>query len=151
MGCVSSKGSLHTRTSGGDETGWDGQIRPIDPWEVSPAITTEQLNRLRKEFWETRVEGRPEMWQALRFAAEAESPELCNETLKAAGLRPANKRGTLATTYDERGAMYEVPMFALLAPANVDSTPACEEFKDAARAVAEYIESHSGRGAGGRM
>lgn len=65
--------------------------------------------------------------------------------MKAAGLRPANKRGTLLTTYDERGAMYECPMYVLRPPANLDAAPACAQFKDAARAVTEYIEGHRPR------
>lgn len=48
-------------------------MRPIRPWKVEPALTSQQLERLRNEFWETRVEGRKEMWEALRFAAEADS------------------------------------------------------------------------------
>lgn len=56
-----------------DSPAWDGHINPVRAWKVEPALTSAQLARLRSEFWETRVEGRPEMWQALRFAAEAES------------------------------------------------------------------------------
>eukprot|EP00177_Eucheuma_denticulatum_P005647 GFKZ01010282.1.p2 GENE.GFKZ01010282.1~~GFKZ01010282.1.p2 ORF type:complete len:153 (-),score=22.08 GFKZ01010282.1:377-835(-) len=141
MGCFSSK--PHERPEAPtDDSNWDGAIRSIRPWKVEPAITSQQLERLRNEFWETRVEGRKEMWQALRFAAEADSEELCNETVKAAGLRPANRRGTLQSMFDERGALYEIPMYALLAPTNLDEQPTHIEFKDAARAIADYIETH---------
>lgn len=71
MGCFSSKDA--DRSEPVEEVQWDGRIRPIRPWKLEPAISSAQLERLRNEFWETRVEGRQEMWQALRFAAEADS------------------------------------------------------------------------------
>eukprot|EP00456_Euglypha_rotunda_P000097 TRINITY_DN10015_c0_g1_i6.p1 TRINITY_DN10015_c0_g1~~TRINITY_DN10015_c0_g1_i6.p1 ORF type:complete len:101 (-),score=9.45 TRINITY_DN10015_c0_g1_i6:10-312(-) len=44
-----------------------------DEWEKSfPPITRAELQKKREEFWDTRVEGRSEMWQALRMASECE-------------------------------------------------------------------------------
>lgn len=151
MGCISSKHGQSLSSGFEDEDGvshrteWDGHIRSIRSWKVEPALTSDQLQRLRNEFWETRVEGREEMWQALRFAAEADSDELRDETVKAAGLRPANRRFTLQTTFDERGARYELPMYTLCDPTNLDEQPTQKEFKDAARAVADYIHAHESR------
>lgn len=71
MGCFSSKDVSPEPEQ--EEVSWDGTIRPIRPWKLEPSLTSAQLERLRNEFWETRVEGRQEMWQALRFAAEADS------------------------------------------------------------------------------
>lgn len=126
----------------GDNFQWDGHILAIRPWKLEPSLSSEHLRRMRDEFWETRVEGRAEMWQALRFAAEAESPELCDETIKAAGLRPASKKCTLQAMFDERGHLYEVPMYALADPTNLDQPPVHEEFKDASQAVVDYINAH---------
>ncbi|PXF40946.1 Ubiquitin domain-containing protein 1 [Gracilariopsis chorda] len=140
MGCASSKQSR--RSSERESPQWDGHIRPVRAWKLERPISTEHLARLRNEFWETRVEGRPEMWQALRFAAESQSDELRDETLKAAGMRPANRRYTMQTMFDERGALYAIPMYALVDPTNLDEQPSYEEFKDAARAVADYVEAH---------
>lgn len=67
--------------------------------------------------------------------------ELRDETIKAAGLRPSNRRFTLQSVFDERGALYEVPMYALTNPTNLDQSPTLPEFKDAARAVADYIHA----------
>lgn len=72
MGCAPSK-QVRSNESRPEGVQWDGIIRPTRPWKVEPALTSQQLERLRNEFWETRVEGRKEMWEALRFAAEAES------------------------------------------------------------------------------
>lgn len=142
MGCFNSKLSTASDLDDNDNFQWDGHINIIRPWKVDPALSTAHLTRLRKEFWETRVEGQPEMWQALRFAAEAESSHLCNETIKAAGLRPANKKCTLQAMFDERGHLYELPMYALAPPTNLDNHPVHQLFKDASQAVADYIHTH---------
>lgn len=47
--------------------------------------------------------------------------------------------------FDERGALYEVPMYALLPPVNLDQQPCQPEFKDAARAVQDYLHAHERR------
>lgn len=164
MGCVPSKehedGQAPPSADGGDGN-WDGHIVSPSAWSVTPCITRAQLVRLRTEFWETRVEGDREMWAALRTAAEAthdaEGDALRDEVIKAAGLRPArdlvghsrrvrqnsdnrHANATLERMYDERGALYEVPVFALLDPDNIDGDPACPEFKDAAAAVEACME-----------
>jgi hypothetical protein len=61
--------------------------------------------------------------------------------VKAAGLHPGNKAMNMTECYDERGALYEVPLYALRAPENLDGEPQCEEFKDAATAV---LDAHAG-------
>lgn len=85
MGCFGSKDTLPEPER--EEVSWDGTIRPIRPWKVEPAVTSAQLERLRNEFWETRVEGRQEMWQALRFAAEADSVRSMLAMVKSRGLK----------------------------------------------------------------
>jgi hypothetical protein len=70
-----------------------------------------------------------------------EQDDLRDEYIKAAGLRPASKACNLMTCYDERGALYEVPMYALRAPDNLDGEPRCQEFKDAAAAVIDLLET----------
>mmetsp|Transcript_10335 Transcript_10335/g.18620 ORF Transcript_10335/g.18620 Transcript_10335/m.18620 type:complete len:144 (+) Transcript_10335:85-516(+) len=137
MGCVGSS----EKAAVPDARAWDGHVRAPESWKVSPSITREQLIRLRNEFWETRVEGREEMWQALRAAADADSDELRDQIVSAAGIRPATASSTLLACYDERGALYEVPVFCLIDPDNLDEPPVCAEFKDAAHAVQLYCEN----------
>lgn len=48
----------------------------------------------------------------------------------------------MQTMFDERGALYGIPMYALVDPTNLDEQPTYEEFKDAAKAVADYVEAH---------
>lgn len=72
MGCFSSK-DLSTGGGNDNQPSWDGHIRATRQWKLELSLSTEHLKRLRTEFWETRVEGRPEMWQALQFVVEAET------------------------------------------------------------------------------
>lgn len=52
---------------------WDGVVQLPKPWKAEPPfgpLTETELKRMREEFWDTRTEGRQEMWQALKAAAE---------------------------------------------------------------------------------
>lgn len=42
--------------------------------------------------------------------------------------------------YDERGALYQIPVYCVRDPSNLGEKPCFEEFKDAARAVKEFSE-----------
>jgi hypothetical protein len=101
---------------------WNGKVQLPKPWKAEPPfgpLTETELKRMREEFWDTRVEGRQEMWQALKAAAETNDETLRNEIVKAAGLTPANERGTLESCYDELGNYYEVPVYCLRDPDNL--------------------------------
>lgn len=156
MGCVTSSPGGDGRGNGGGTTGvgngrdrrtdgrndnWNGHISSARNWSTSPmALTSEQLRRLVDEFWATRVEGDADMWRALRAAAEAESEELRDEIVNAAGLTPANKHHSLQNMYDEKGARYDLPLFVLRPPDNLDTPPVCAEFRHAAAAVQHMLE-----------
>ncbi|KAI0563823.1 Ubiquitin domaincontaining protein [Gracilaria domingensis] len=155
MGCASSKDAQRGRAA--DLPEWDGHLRAPRAWRVEPAISTQHLTRLRNEFWETRIEGRSEMWQALRFAAEAESVRFAMLSLPTCKFQVSHemfltsfvflgraciRRGTMQSMFDELGALYEVPMYALVDPSNLDQQPMHEEFKDAAKAVTDYVNAH---------
>jgi len=65
---------------------------------------------------------------------------LRDEIIRASGLRPASRRGTLLAMYDELGALYLVPIYCVRDPSNLGEKPAFEEFKDAAHAVKVYSD-----------
>jgi len=78
---------------------------------------------MRNEFWETRLEGRPEMWQALRLASEASLDQGDEQSgaaiMSSVGLTPYamdKRKADVCYCYDERGFKYEVPMYVLHAP-----------------------------------
>lgn len=148
MGCISSKPAGSTGvTSSGEQFGgggeWNGKLHSARAWKTSPSVSSEQLERLRSEFWDSRVEGDTQMWATLRAAADAyrsggNDSALATELLRAAGLTPANaKRPCLTKFYDESGVLYVVPPYALRDPQNLGEEPMCADFKDAATAVQE--------------
>ncbi|EME25829.1 F6I1.3 protein [Galdieria sulphuraria] len=101
---------------------WNGIVQLPKPWKAEPPfgpLTETELKRMREEFWDTRTEGRQEMWQALKAAAETTEDTLRNEIVKAAGLTPANREATLESCYDELGNYYEVPVYCLRDPDNL--------------------------------
>ncbi|GJQ09105.1 hypothetical protein GpartN1_g896.t1 [Galdieria partita] len=130
--CVgrSTQDTTHTRNGMGGwfkskkstSPGWNGIVQQPKPWKAEPPfgpLTETELKRMREEFWDTRTEGRQEMWQALKAAAETTEDTLRNEIVKAAGLTPANREGTLESCYDELGNYYEVPVYCLRDPDNL--------------------------------
>jgi len=86
-----------------------------------PPMTTAELERKREEFWETRIEGRKEMWQAIKMAAETEEADTSRAILECAGLSPydIDKPGSSYFCYDQRGTRYEVPLYILFQPGNL--------------------------------
>jgi hypothetical protein len=78
----------------------------------------------REEFWGTRVEGRAEMWQTLKSTIEmyqrgegGSEGELCSAILESSGLtRFGFDKRDCVFCFDSRGAKYDIPLYALLAP-----------------------------------
>ncbi|XP_021772285.1 ubiquitin domain-containing protein 1-like isoform X1 [Chenopodium quinoa] len=111
MGCISSR----DKTTGADSA---KKIRKPKPWKHTEAITREQLNRMREEFWDTAPHygGRQEIWDALRAAVEAEL-SMAQAIVDSAGVIVQNP--DLTVCYDERGAKYELPKYVVSEPTNL--------------------------------
>jgi hypothetical protein len=113
-------------------------------WEKDfPAITSTELKRRREEFWDTRVEGRKEAWQAIKLACEAGDEGTSLAILDSAGLTPFDmNKPDCCFCYDDHGAKYEVPMYVLRDPANVVKTDEHNHSSqaDAAASPAQQIE-----------
>jgi len=80
-------------------------------------IPINEIEKKRIEFWETRVEGNIDAWQALRGACEA-TEEDAIAILGAMGLKLVNK--SLQIAYDSRGYKYDVPIFCINPPVSYD-------------------------------
>ena len=108
---------------GGGGRGGAQQHRTLVPpasWRSATPMTQRELETAREEFWHTRVTGAPEMWGALRMAADAVRDGDCalaNTILVASEL--SAPEGDLGLTYDIRGTRYEVKRFCFSTPANV--------------------------------
>ena len=78
-------------------------------------LTKHELEKWRKEFWETRTQGSQHIWQLLRNACE-ETPETAQALILAAGLQmPQN---SLTLVIDENGVYYRVPICCIAEPMN---------------------------------
>eukprot|EP00004_Rigifila_ramosa_P015132 TRINITY_DN3504_c0_g1_i1.p1 TRINITY_DN3504_c0_g1~~TRINITY_DN3504_c0_g1_i1.p1 ORF type:complete len:189 (-),score=24.70 TRINITY_DN3504_c0_g1_i1:80-646(-) len=82
-------------------------------------MTRGQLQSKRDEFWETAptFEGRKEIWQALRAAAESTDLELAQAILDSAEI--SLPTGVLTESYDQLGNRYSLPLFCLSEPTNL--------------------------------
>jgi len=96
--------------------------RDLPKWTSETAITRGALVSKRDEFWETApsYEGRKEIWDALKTAADAiEGGDfaLAQIIIETAAIKVPN--GTLSETYDELGNKYQVPLYCLVPPENL--------------------------------
>eukprot|EP00743_Colponemidia_sp_Colp-15_P001156 GILK01001269.1.p1 GENE.GILK01001269.1~~GILK01001269.1.p1 ORF type:complete len:230 (+),score=34.35 GILK01001269.1:138-827(+) len=96
-------------------------IKATPVWTNDKPLTVEELKAKREEFWFTRVEGRPEAWQALRAACEADA-ETALLIVQAAGLTLVND--SLIASYDTLGNRYDIPVFCINEPTNLLTTRA---------------------------
>ena len=91
------------------------------PWTSQVPITTAQLERKRREFWDTAPAygGTKEVWLAIEEAVEEGrwgNIQTAKAILSCAGITlPV---GTLTEAYDERGYRYTVPPYCLCDPLN---------------------------------
>lgn len=95
-------------------------------------MTEGQLRSKRDEFWDTApaFDGRQEIWDALRAAANA--LEGADYGLAQAIIDGANiclPHGTLLDCYDELGAHYQLPVYCLAPPVNLLVAPVATENK----------------------
>ncbi|XP_002735307.1 ubiquitin domain-containing protein 2-like [Saccoglossus kowalevskii] len=130
-GCVSSS---QDRSDGGVESSDNavagsmplGRNQPLKQekpkWKSDVPLTVGQLRSKRDEFWDTApaFEGRKEIWDALKAAAQA--LENGDHALAQAIIDGANitcPNGTLTDCYDELGNRYVLPVYCLSPPINM--------------------------------
>lgn len=120
----------HTNNSSGRVpalTQFVGENRPPSkrvttppPYKYGKSLTQHELERVREEFWSTRVEGNNLMWQALQSASDAilsKDLDLANAILEASNIVTPN--ANLELCYDERGYAYNVPMYCYAVPSDL--------------------------------
>mmetsp|Transcript_16178 Transcript_16178/g.54181 ORF Transcript_16178/g.54181 Transcript_16178/m.54181 type:complete len:250 (-) Transcript_16178:127-876(-) len=102
-------------------------------WNADHPMTRGQLLSKRDEFWDTApaFNGKPEIWQALRAAAECEDTETAQAIMAAVNVTLPH--GNLSVVYDELGNKYDIPPYCLSEPTNMvkdessESLPAVNE------------------------
>ncbi|KAF7255258.1 hypothetical protein EG68_07784 [Paragonimus skrjabini miyazakii] len=91
-------------------------------WCSQFPLTASQLQRKRDEFWDTApaFEGRIEIWNALKAAAEffeRNDYEMAQAIVDGADI--ILPTGTLCDCYDRLGARYQLPLYVLSEPSNL--------------------------------
>jgi len=114
-----------------------------DEWEKTfPPMTRSELQKKRDEFWDTRVEGSAEIWQAIRMSSECEDEKTGRSILESAGVTPYTiDKAESCFCYDERGHRYDIPMFVLRLPKNLKSTSQEDPTQDLEKAIVPKPES----------
>lgn len=94
---------------------------PGKRWDATfPPCTRESLEQRRERFWNTRVEGREEMWQALKMACEMEDEDTARQIRESSGLTHFSRNSASHVyCFDELGNRYEIPMYAIYEPENL--------------------------------
>ncbi|KAI1294605.1 Ubiquitin domain-containing protein 2 [Halotydeus destructor] len=123
--CLSSR---RNRRPARTETGTSnhGKNQPLKhekpKWKSDVPLTEGQLRGKRDEFWDTApaFEGRKEIWDALKVAAQAAEAgdyELAQAIVDGADISLPN--GTLLECYDELGNRYQLPIYCISTPINL--------------------------------
>ncbi|KXJ25365.1 ubiquitin domain-containing protein 2 [Exaiptasia diaphana] len=88
-------------------------------WTSEVPLTEGQLRSKRDEFWETApaFEGRKEIWDALRAAAETNDHTLAQAIVDGANITLPT--GCLQDAYDELGNRYVLPIYCISQPTNL--------------------------------
>ena len=79
-------------------------------------ISILQLNKLREDFWSSRIEGNNEIWELLHVICSDNSlnEEEIENIMKDGGIIPYNN--CINITYDSKGALYEIPNYCINEP-----------------------------------
>lgn len=106
MGCGSSNLAVQNNHTSSTST------ISVQPQQKLVTYSESELKELRKEFWESRVDGSPEMYIALRSVCEAilnKDSGLADAILQASNITTTGS--TLSQCYDERGHEYNIPSY----------------------------------------
>lgn len=79
-------------------------------------ITLEKLQKVRDDFWTSRIEGDNEVWELLHAICNDQtlSDEDIMEMLRAGGVIPY--KDCINVVYDSKGAIYEIPNYCINVP-----------------------------------
>lgn len=97
-------------------------VQRFPNYKPDKPIIKEELEKLREDFWGSRVDGNSQIWGTIRTCAEMilqssngnEGIETANAILTASNIK--TPRGTLELCYDEWGFAYHIPNYCLSDP-----------------------------------
>ncbi|GJV50362.1 ubiquitin domain-containing protein 1-like protein [Tanacetum coccineum] len=114
MGCVHSS-KLNNEE---DLEAPDNIVIKPRPWQHDDRISSDELREMRNIFWHNipRFGGQPDIWRALRRAAESDLP-YAQAIIDENNLRLGNPDMTVV--FDDTGFRYELPLYVLSEPSNM--------------------------------
>ena len=82
---------------------------------ISP-VSLKELKKIRDNFWTSRVEGNPEIWEILRYLCEdkTQTSEEIYAFMSSVGL--VTLKGCINATFDDKGMLYEIPNYCINDP-----------------------------------
>ena len=82
---------------------------------ISP-VPYEELERIRNDFWSSRIEGNPQIWEILHMICNDNSLSLedIDGYMKASNI--VTYKGCINVTYDDKGYLYEIPNYCINDP-----------------------------------
>ena len=82
---------------------------------ISP-VPYEELLKIRKDFWSSRIEGNPQIWEVLHMICDDNTLSLedINGYMKASNI--VTYKGCINVTYDNKGYLYEIPNYCINDP-----------------------------------
>eukprot|EP01006_Ploeotia_vitrea_P047130 TRINITY_DN67094_c9_g1_i1.p1 TRINITY_DN67094_c9_g1~~TRINITY_DN67094_c9_g1_i1.p1 ORF type:complete len:146 (-),score=24.21 TRINITY_DN67094_c9_g1_i1:180-617(-) len=95
----------------------EGGVQTPAPWQHPTPLPRSQLNKMRREFWETQPAygGSAEIWTNLQAAVE--QPDMRAIILESSGIIMPSKNWR--EIYDSTGYRYELPPYIVSDPTNV--------------------------------
>ena len=82
---------------------------------ISP-VPFEELEKIRNDFWSSRIEGNPQIWEILHMICNDNSlsVEDIDAYMKASNI--VTYKGCINVTYDNKGFLYEIPNYCINDP-----------------------------------
>ena len=100
---------------------------------ISP-VSFEELEKIRNDFWSSRIEGNPQIWEILHLICNDKSlsTEDINVYMKESSI--VTYKGCINVTYDNKGYLYEIPNYCINDPLEY------EKFEEKKPLIKEDIE-----------
>ena len=102
---------IHGKSHIENKTSGKGCRRTV-AWHTN--LTKSEIDSKIQEFWDTRVDGSPNIWNILKQACELSDPASTEALLKTNNISMPN--GLLQQTFDSRNHRYDLPPFVVNPP-----------------------------------
>ena len=79
-------------------------------------VPFEELEKIRNDFWSSRIEGNPQIWEILHMICNDNSLSVddIDAYMKASNI--VTYKGCINVTYDNKGFLYEIPNYCINDP-----------------------------------